>query len=220
MQVDSEQQFEIHPKILTMSTPYESRDKNWCLNKDHPGIGFELARNSAKDIQSSGNACVESWRYKSLNHQKTRFISILIHLRQQPLQECGIGSKSSIFERIWGERFWFFQWITQTSCFWWNVKISISLTQKGQMSNWKHCKNRERLSALWIRLSFQDGVFNSISKKSKTLNEPSLFLFLNDVFWRSKWYSLEFGSSPGDFAEATFIEPNSSTEQWAPTFGQ
>ena len=184
---------------------------------DHPGIGFELSRNSAKEIfNQQGMPALKAEEYKFTSITK-KLDSFITNPSQATAFEVNADLvKSSIFEGFEGDVLVFSNGIYQPA-FSDEIKdLSISLlSEKADCPIGSIAKPEKDVFCALNQSSFQDGVFISIPKKAK-LERPVLFLFLNAVS-EGQVIQPRIWIESGDFAEATFIEQTVQLNE-SPTF--
>lgn len=173
---------------------------------DHPGNGFELARNSAKEIFSQQGLPAlkaEEYKFTPITKKLEQVISNPTHAEAFEVNEDLV--KKSVFEGFEGDVVVFSNGIYQPSLSDQIEDLSISLlSEKVDCAIGSIAKPDKDPFCALNQASFKEGVFISIPKKVK-LERPVLLLFLNSTSG-GQVIQPRIWIEAGDFAEATFIE--------------
>ncbi len=173
---------------------------------DHPGIGFELARNSAKEIfNQQGMPALKAEEYKFTSITK-KLDQIITDPTQAKAFEVNANLvKSAIFEGFEGDILVFSNGIYQPALSDKIEDLTISfLSEKSDCPIGSIAKPEKDAFCALNQASFHEGIVISIPKKVK-LERPVLILFLNAVS-EGQVIQPRIWIEAGDFAEATFIE--------------
>jgi Fe-S cluster assembly protein SufD len=198
-----------------MSTLIQQNKINDLIN--HPGIGFESARNSAKEIfNKQGMPALKAEEYKFTSITK-KLGSFLTNSLQAKAFEVSVDRvNSSVFEGFEGDVLVFSNGVYQPSVSDKIKELSISsISAAADCSIGSIAKPEKDIFCALNQASFQDGVFISIPDKVK-LERPVLFLFLNEVS-DAQVIQPRIWIESGDFSEVTFIEQTVQLND-SPTF--